>query len=142
MDGSKHATNAFVWFMEHFYKDGDTLIIVYCAELGANLPPIAQLTNPGVVPIMIAEHDEEVQKVLKNIDDTVKQYNVKYSVERLHEPAGESIVLAAKDHNIDIIVTGSRGMGVVRRTILGSVSDYIVHHSHVPVLVCKYSDQQ
>ena len=67
---------------------------------------------------------------------------IKYRVERLHTPAGESIVQAAKDHGVDIIVAGSRGMGVVRRTILGSVSDYLVHHSHVPVLVCKYTDLQ
>lgn len=37
-----------------------------------------------------------------------------------------------------MIVTGTRGMGKVRRTILGSVSDYLVHHAHCPVVVCRY----
>lgn len=36
-----------------------------------------------------------------------------------------------------MIVTGTRGMGKVRRTILGSVSDYLVHHAHCPVVVCR-----
>ena len=37
-----------------------------------------------------------------------------------------------------MIVLGTRGQGTVRRTILGSVSDYVVHHAHVPVTVCRH----
>lgn len=37
------------------------------------------------------------------------------------------------------VVTGTRGQGKIRRTILGSVSDYIVHHSPVPVVVARHS---
>lgn len=50
---------------------------------------------------------------------------------------GEQIVRVAEDEGADFIVTGSRGLGTIRRTLLGSVSDYIVHHSPVPVFVCK-----
>ena len=39
-----------------------------------------------------------------------------------------------------MIITGARGMGKVRRTILGSVSDYLVHHSICPVIVCRHPD--
>lgn len=35
------------------------------------------------------------------------------------------------------VVVGSRGLGKIRRTFLGSVSDYVLHHSLVPVIVCK-----
>ena len=36
-----------------------------------------------------------------------------------------------------MIVMGTRGLGTVRRTILGSVSDYVLHHAHCPVIICK-----
>jgi nucleotide-binding universal stress UspA family protein len=39
-----------------------------------------------------------------------------------------------------MIITGTRGMGTVRRTLLGSVSDHVLHHSHVPVIICKHKD--
>ena len=41
----------------------------------------------------------------------------------------------ALNEKVDLIVTGSRGLGTARRTILGSVSDYVVHHTSCPVCV-------
>ena len=57
---------------------------------------------------------------------------------RLSGEAGQAIVRAAETEGATCIVTGTRGLGKVRRTLLGSVSDYILHHAHVPVLVCRH----
>jgi len=54
---------------------------------------------------------------------------------------GESICQLANDYNADQILMGSRGCGTVRRTLIGSVSDYCVHHSNVPVTVIPPSMQ-
>ena len=48
---------------------------------------------------------------------------------------GENICKVVKKEGATFIVIGCRGVGTVRRTILGSVSDYVVHHAHVPVIV-------
>lgn len=50
---------------------------------------------------------------------------------------GQAILEKAKELNATYLVSGSRGLGTIRRTILGSVSDYLVHHAHIPVIVCK-----
>ena len=52
-----------------------------------------------------------------------------------HKP-GEGIINAAKEENPALIITGSRGLSKLRRTFLGSVSDYVIHHAPCPVLVC------
>ena len=53
---------------------------------------------------------------------------------------GEVICKVAEEEGCGLIVTGTRGMGKIRRTFLGSISDYIIHHSHVPVLVTRHKD--
>jgi len=55
-------------------------------------------------------------------------------------PPRTEILRVAEEENADVIVCGTRGMGKVRRTLLGSVSDHVLHHSHVPVVVCRHKD--
>jgi len=50
---------------------------------------------------------------------------------------GELICQLADQEAVTMIVVGTRGLGAIRRTILGSVSDYIVHHAGCPVVVCR-----
>lgn len=66
-------------------------------------------------------------------------FQINGTVKSVHSSSpGEGICKIAKEVNADLIITGTRGMGSVRRTLLGSVSDYILHHAHVPVIVCRH----
>ena len=67
---------------------------------------------------------------------------ITHKVEHLHGYPGNSIVKAAEERKAGMIICGSRGQGLIRRTILGSVSDYVLHHAHVPVIICKHEDEQ
>ena len=51
---------------------------------------------------------------------------------------GEVICRVAEEEQADMIICGTRGVGKIRRTIMGSVSDYVVHHAHCPVIVCRH----
>eukprot|EP00241_Pyramimonas_parkeae_P011461 CAMPEP_0114251770 /NCGR_PEP_ID=MMETSP0058-20121206/15459_1 /TAXON_ID=36894 /ORGANISM="Pyramimonas parkeae, CCMP726" /LENGTH=210 /DNA_ID=CAMNT_0001365617 /DNA_START=88 /DNA_END=720 /DNA_ORIENTATION=- len=55
---------------------------------------------------------------------------------------GPAVVKYAEDIKADLVVVGSRGLGSIKRKImgligLGSVSDYLVHHLHCPAVVVK-----
>ena len=50
---------------------------------------------------------------------------------------GHALVRVQEEEDAHFIVMGSRGKGTLRRTFMGSVSDYVVHHASVPVLVCR-----
>jgi len=55
-----------------------------------------------------------------------------------HCTPGEGIVCLAKEYDVSLIIIGSSGHGFIHRTILGSVSDYVVHHTHIPVTVVPH----
>jgi nucleotide-binding universal stress UspA family protein len=49
----------------------------------------------------------------------------------------EEIVGLARDLEADLIVMGSRGHTGIRRMIEGSISDFVVHHAHCPVMTVR-----
>ncbi len=50
------------------------------------------------------------------------------------------IIETAKEWNADLIVVGSHGLGFWGRTMIGSVSDSIIHHAPCSVLVVRKSN--
>jgi len=48
---------------------------------------------------------------------------------------GEALCRTAHDEKADMIVIGSRGLSSVKRAMLGSVSEYVVRNSYLPVVV-------
>jgi len=57
------------------------------------------------------------------------------------EEPGKAIKLFAREHQPNLLVVASRDLGSVKRHLLGSVSDYLVHHCRIPVLVVKENAQ-
>jgi len=49
----------------------------------------------------------------------------------------QTIVDFARQHEVDLIVLGSRGLGGYARMMIGSVSNRVVHHADCPVLVVR-----
>jgi hypothetical protein len=64
------------------------------------------------------------------IDGTVKSIHA--------ETPGEGLCKGIEETGATLAIVGTRGMGTLRRTFLGSVSDYVLHHAHVPVLICRH----
>lgn len=51
--------------------------------------------------------------------------------------AAEQIVSLSEELDVGVVVVGSRGLGALRRAVLGSVSDSVVRHAHCPVFVVR-----
>ena len=70
-------------------------------------------------------------------------FNLQIKGDFTSEPSskpGEAIVRVAHNKDATMVVMGTRGLGVIRRTFIGSVSDYVVQHAHCPVIVCRQKD--
>ena len=75
--------------------------------------------------------DEQVRRV-DEVGGTVQETHV-----RVGERRSDEIVKVAEEVRAGLIVMGSRGLGGVRRTLMGSVSDAVVRHAHCPVLIVR-----
>ena len=60
---------------------------------------------------------------------------------RLGDPDAEIVGLAGR-LGAGLIVIGSRGLGPLRRALMGSVSDSVVRHAHCPVMVVRHIEER
>ena len=75
--------------------------------------------------------DEQVRKV-EEAGGTVAGAHL-----RMQGPKDQAIVRLSEELGAGLIVMGSRGLGGLRRALMGSVSDSVVRHAHCPVLVVR-----
>ena len=76
---------------------------------------------------------ESLNRIVKEISNSVDKVNI--AVES-GDPADE-ILITAKKTEADVIVVGYKGYGKEGRFLLGSVTDKVVRHASVSVLVVR-----
>ena len=151
IDGSESATHATHAAVELSKKTDSELHVLYVGKdpYSAAFYP-SEATNPEGVervdPALIEELgqqfeqearqvlDAEVEKV-RAVGGTVAEVYL-----RMGSPAAEVVDLA-EELGVGLVVVGSRGLGGIRRALIGSVSDSVVRHAHCPVLVVRKEDQ-
>ena len=52
--------------------------------------------------------------------------------------SGQMIIHVAGETDADVIVVGSHGKGWLKRVVIGSISEYVLRHSTIPVLVVRH----
>ncbi|CAG5114935.1 unnamed protein product, partial [Candidula unifasciata] len=90
---------------------------------------------------MMAASEEEERKIkclLERFAEKLQQLGLEGRVRNImaNKPE-EGILRAIEEEDPELLVMGCRGKSTLRRTFVGSVSDYLVHHAPCPVVVCK-----
>lgn len=104
----------------------------------AYVHPYYEVRFPEAAEKLRQDVRKEIQEVL---DEQVKRIReAGGEVAEAHLRTGEpdqEIVALAEELGSSLIVMGSRGLGGVRRALMGSVSDSVVRHAHCPVMVVR-----
>ncbi|RUS89608.1 hypothetical protein EGW08_002626 [Elysia chlorotica] len=145
MDGSTHSFFAFDWYMANLHSPDIEVIVAHSSSHNTtSFPPVHTLMSSGRDCMALSRVDQqeeaEVDRIVCQIKGRLTQAGVRGKLLRLTGDPGPAIVHAGAEHSVTCIVTGSRGLGTVKRALIGSVSDYILHHAHCPVMVCRNRD--
>jgi len=138
-DGSVASKRAVEMALECSNKDDElTLLTVIPAELAESsftkmLLPTIDLSSVVKSGSFKERAMETLSKVLLEIENKVKKVNI---VVESGDPADE-ILMSAKKHEANVIVLGYKGYGKEGRFLLGSVTDKVVRHAGVSVLVVR-----
>jgi nucleotide-binding universal stress UspA family protein len=130
-DGSDQALAAVRPALELATHSGDDLLIVVVwRELHAALG----------IPVGLETEREWAHEVAEETAAIAREAGIESELAIRHGRAGEEICAAARDRGVRLIVMGSRGLSAVERTLLGSVSAYVLQHAPCPVLVARAPD--
>ena len=138
-DGSEASRKALDLSLKFSAKDDEvTLLTVVPAELSESsftkmLLPTIDLSSVVRSGSFKEKAMDSLSKIVKDIEHKVSKINI--AVET-GDPADE-ILLSAKKHESDIIIVGYKGYGKEGRFLLGSVTDKVVRHAGVSVLVVR-----
>ena len=94
-------------------------------------------------PAEVERGQREAREVLDRQVDRIR--GAGGAVTKAHFGAGvpeEEIVVLAEELGADLVVLGSRGLGGMRRALVGSVSDSVARHAHCPVLVVRRYEEE
>ncbi|RUS79173.1 hypothetical protein EGW08_013081 [Elysia chlorotica] len=137
IDDSEHSEYAFDFYLKHLLVKGDNIVVVHVSEYHSVVQAPAVLNDPFVVSQLIKEEEAKVKVLIDKYSKKLKSFQLGGRVKQMVGKSGEAIVAAAQTEGASLIVMGSRGLGKLRRTLIGSVSDYVLHHAHVPVVICR-----
>jgi len=91
--------------------------------------------NSSAVKSKIIHNSEEI---LKNAQLILQKNNVSFTgMSKLDKNIGKAIVTFANSNKIDLIVIGSHGPDPEFEIFLGSVANYVINKSKIPVTIIK-----
>ncbi len=133
-DGSEEARLAAATAADVAEKTGSELHIVHVFE---SIPTfLAQTEEEPAERLRGARrHLEEEVRALEEAGGTVEEAHLRQG------GADKEVVELAEEMGVGLIVVGSRGLGGLRRALVGSVSDSVVRHAHCPVLVVRNTEE-
>ncbi|EGG17863.1 hypothetical protein DFA_08864 [Cavenderia fasciculata] len=137
VDGSDSSFNALEQSLKILKPNRDTIDLVTVIDLETAtpedlVPPELEFINQQRVSQQILDRYSEMCK-------TKGFTSVKQDI--LCGDIREEIIKYIEDNGpFEMVIVGSRGLSIVKRIILGSVSEYLVHHAPIPVYVVKHEN--
>ncbi|KAI8914530.1 hypothetical protein EDD86DRAFT_199524 [Gorgonomyces haynaldii] len=143
IDGSKDSDYAVHWALDNLVNpDKDQIILLnvrpYNFSSSLAFGPAAAFADYSADLSADDANRAQSHTLLLQAAKAVKEKGVHVRAIAMKGDAREELVFKIEQLKPTFVVVGNRGLGQIARAILGSVSDYLVHHLHVPVLITRH----
>jgi nucleotide-binding universal stress UspA family protein len=139
LDGSAHALDAlkFLGALPLGTLNVRLLFVVEPLHLPPSAPGFIQSRLKSALAELKGERRAEAERVLKRAESELQgeAKSVGWSV--AEGLPGEEIAREVSEREIDLVILGRRGIGAVKRILLGSVSEKVLGAAQCPVLIVK-----
>jgi len=133
-DGSETANEAADFGIEMIGCSGAKVYAVYVIDTTPyRSVPLDKIWSDKV----LEEFEKEGREATSYIEKIGKAAGVEVESRVLKGHPAEKIVTFAEDNNIDMIIMGSLGKSGYERVLLGSVSEKVIRHAKIPVLIVR-----
>lgn len=140
IDACKYSLNAFHWYLNNYHRQGDVVGLLHVHQTPGY--PTLGIFDGGMMVTdeysqLIQDSLDRSKTVREKYETLCKDNGIEFKLLMAddYHSIGQVLCNLAKENNADVIICGKRGLGTFSRALLGSTSDYVVHHSHVPVVV-------
>ncbi len=131
LDGSKNSYRGLETAITLARQCGAIITGVY----SIHAPPHSEFRGVGSVE---KSHNTEVKKIMDSAKMLAAKNGIVFKEKILNGDVGYNIVkLAHGKGKFDMIVLGSRGRSSAKQMFFGSVSNYVIHASKIPVVIVK-----
>jgi nucleotide-binding universal stress UspA family protein len=143
LDGSDLAEQILPYAVEQALRF-ESKMVLFMAFTEPGLTSVALPGFPGV-PVETRGMEKQVQKEEKDAGDYLKTVADKLLSENKIEAecvtvfgvAGQSIVQYASENEVDLIAIATHGRSGLGRAVIGSVADYVIRQSGIPILLIR-----
>jgi nucleotide-binding universal stress UspA family protein len=143
-DGSPEATRAAGMAVELSRSLGSELHVVHVRPMPEEyIDPRLSIPEPEFSDMMRERAEEAARPKLNEEVQKIREAGGEVSGAHVRVGLTDAeIVGLAEELGVGLIVMGSRGLGGIRRALMGSVSDSVVRHAHCPVLIVRKEEPQ
>jgi nucleotide-binding universal stress UspA family protein len=100
-------------------------------------PPVPDYLGEPLYQEHLREDLARARRALQQARDQAEQAGIEAEYELLEGDPAEEIARLAEARDADLVVVGTRGIGAVAGSLLGSVSSGVIRRSHRPVVVVR-----
>ncbi|CEG79255.1 hypothetical protein RMATCC62417_15446 [Rhizopus microsporus] len=131
----------FDWALDNFIvPQKDLVVLVHVRQI--DIPVAPYINTSSYMDDMAEERRQESHNLLRYYaTDLHKRKIACKAISMVGDPKSE-LLRKSKEIKADVVLMGARKMGAIKRTILGSVSDYIIHNAPCTVIVTKLLDAE